>query len=556
MLKRVLLLSLLAGLGLAQDKFSFPVAGLLQTDQSAFDHRLAINSPDGDTIAFGTQGGYVLFSLSEQALKWLELGQDNGRLSPDLQFAYGNEPGNGELWRPIRGPRWRSFTRGALAGEPLKEWKNDHYILGVDAANHLITTKTSMVTEGNDNYIGEMQGLYLLDRKSGKTLKTLRSDVLYKRAKSNQVIQFYFNSTVDALLVQTELDAKFKQVYPFESNEVIQLACGRLDNPNLEIGSRYVFQKGGSTYGSATSYLSIYDLKKGGSEILNQSYPSRLKPQSTPCEPMIFAFHQDHIFRFDRENDYKQPNTVYEEAIENGVLKTVNQWKVDMRGEWVWPDQTWRMSVAKGPTLVIYPVSRSAADKSGSANRAFLVDLPSAKCIRYIAPFFNPNAQTLAQEARFKAANEDYAARQKKEADDKLAATIKANWTDKGYLRGRTYFFGGSYVILNSYDPVKDQYRLWRPMQQYEASGHFMEAQAVTVPGYGWRAQDFSTKKQYYKCNGCEGDGHIEYTEYTTREKELPWGYFSGIEAKRISTTATNKTRICLDCHGQGVVLK
>lgn len=555
MLKRALLLTLLASCCLAQDNWSWPVAGMLQTEQTAFDHRLALNSPDGNTVAFGTYGGYALFNIPEQAFKWLSLAPQNGRLSPDLNFAYGNEPGNGELWRPVS-TRWTSWTRGALSGEPFKERKNDQYILAMDAAGNLITTRTSVVTEGDKKYVGDMQGLFVVDRKTGKTIKTLRNDVLYHRTQVTQFIQFYFNTSMDALLVQTDLDAKLKQVYPFDSTDVIQLQCGRLDNPNLEIGEKYVFTKGGFNYGTATSYLGIHDLRKGGGEILSQSYPSRLTYQPALYEPMIFGFHRDHIFRFERENTYKEPNMVFEEAIENGVLKTVNQWKVDMRGESPGSSQKYGMTVGKGPTLLIYPISRSAADKSSSANRAFLIDLPSQKLVRYIHPFFNPNAETLAQEARFKAANEEYAANQKKAADDKVAAAIKANWTDKGYQRGRTYFFGASYVIMDAYDPAKDQYKLWRPQQRYEGNGYIMPAESMIVPGYGWRDKDYSTAKQYRKCGECEGDGHIEYTEYTTKTKELPWGYFSGIETKRISTTATNKSRICNECSGQGVILK
>ena len=43
---------------------------------------------------------------------------------------------------------------------------------------------------------------------------------------------------------------------------------------------------------------------------------------------MVSGFKDDHIYRFDRQNDYQQPNMVYEEVVENGALKTV-----DMRGE-------------------------------------------------------------------------------------------------------------------------------------------------------------------------------------------------------------------------------
>lgn len=555
MLKRALLFTLLGCCCLAQDNWNSPIAGLLQTDQTAFDHRLAISSPDGNTLAFGTYGGYALFNLSEQNFKWLSLLPRSGRLSPDLNFAYGNEPTNGELWRPVA-TRWTSYTRGALNGEPIKEWKNDYYILGMDAANNLITTKTSMVAEGKENFIGDMQGLFLMDRKTGKILKTLRNDVLYHRSPQTQSIQFYFNSNLTALIIQTDLDAKLKQVYPFESSEVVQLQCGRLDNPNLEIGERYVLLTGGSSYGP-TSYCTLYDLKKGGGEVAGQSYPSQLKYQSSPCEPMIFAFKNDHIFRFDRENKYQEPNLVTEEAVEGGALKIVNQWKVDMRGESPYSKQKYGMTVGKGPTLLIYPISRSAADQTSSANRAYLIDLPSQKLIRYIHPFFNPNAETLAQENRLKVANEEYAANQKKAADDKLAALVKTNWTDKGYVRGRTYFFGSSYVIMDKYDAKEDKFRLWRPQQYYGDSGSLMPAEVITVRGSGLgMASEYPSAKQYRKCGNCEGDGHIEYTEYTTKTKDLPWGYFSGIETKRISTTATNKTKICSDCSGQGVVLK
>ena len=62
--------------------------------------------------------------------------------------------------------------------------------------------------------------------------------------------------------------------------------------------------------------------------------------------------------------------------------------------------------------------------------------------------------------------------------------------------------------------------------------------------------------KQFHRCTQCGGEGGERVTTSTTRTKELPFGYFSGIETKSTRTTTNTVWKECYKCDGTGWVLQ
>lgn len=529
--------------------------GLFDRNQSVFDNRYAINSLDGNLFALGSDQGYAILDLPKQTFKWLGLEKRNGRLSPDLSIAFNNQPTITDLLRmPISG-KWSSFTIGALSNEPLKEWKNEHYILAMDASNNLITTKPSLVMEDGDSYVGSLEGLFLVDRRSGATLKTLRSDAIYKRRVANlstrrrwvenQFSTFYFNSSRDTLLVQEGNNARSALVYPFGSTEVLKLDCeAPLDGPDVEIGDRYVFRKSRFVYQGTTSSCTVYDLKKGV-KVASADFKSPAMYQPANFDPMIYGYKDDHIFRFEKDGP-----KVYEDVVEGGAFKTINVWKVDMHGEFPSDSEKWRMAVGKGPTLLICPVARTS-----SADRGYLVDLTSSQRVGLICPFFNISLETLLKEARIKSAQEEQVAAQKR-------ADI-ANWKPK-YARGQFFVndYGIPWGVVMKVDPAKKSYlilnRTYVPKREpyylyAEETGHYN----LTENWYSEASMGSSktTTDSYRSCESCGGAG-CQFDEV----RHVRGGHWEEISSTvKIYTpqhvTSSYKKKVnCTACSSQGWV--
>ena len=62
--------------------------------------------------------------------------------------------------------------------------------------------------------------------------------------------------------------------------------------------------------------------------------------------------------------------------------------------------------------------------------------------------------------------------------------------------------------------------------------------------------------KQFHRCTLCGGEGGERVTTTKTRTKELPFGYFSGIETKSTRTTTNTVWEECYKCDGTGWVLQ
>ena len=218
-------------------------------------------------------------------------------------------------------------------------------------------------------------------------------------------------------------------------------------------------------------------------------------------------------------------------------------------------EQKWAMIILKGLNFFVLPLKLDKAELLGeAANTAHLWQSATNKMSLQVYPFYNRTGDAIAASKEY----QKWLAK-KDEERDSIAHPERycyKFWNTEKYRRGLTIFWGSGFHILAEYDCKADKYKLWRPAQLYEGNGHYMQAQYVMASGEEFRAGNYATTKHYETCTVCEGDGRYEQTVYTTKTKDLPWGYFSGIETKRISTTATTTIRTCQQCMGNGVVLK
>jgi hypothetical protein len=143
-------------------------------------------------------------------------------------------------------------------------------------------------------------------------------------------------------------------------------------------------------------------------------------------------------------------------------------------------------------------------------------------------------------------ANREYEAKLKKECDAEFA---------KIGVKGRTYVFQGDLVILEGYDCNKHEFIAWRPRQANDIAGKPDMTQVRGLPTFLGDKLSPSVK-QYETCAECNGTGKVIVTTSTTRTKELPFGYFSGIETKSIRTTTKDEVKSCSKCKGLAIVLR
>lgn len=506
------------------------------------DGRLAVYREDNSLLTLDVAKG----AIRKLPVKYMEL-------SPDVQHSvYING------FHDVRMPNgnWEKKSTTVihhLGGSAVDTLTSDYFPFGMDAQGRIIAAKTILSESKNEVFC--LVGLYAIDWRSGQPVATLRTDTIYKPGRFG--LGSYGSSWGGGAPEMWSLRPSFLvikagkqrlQVFPFNSEEIVTIHYEETGDERFEpqlIDDANVYMH--STVFRHGKDLTAYSIRTGKLAAKHQ-FPNAANYQ------MLYAVGSKGLYRYD-----KAAAMVYAEVVRDGAFVATDSFKIS--GFALPTSQDWEMLACKGPSLLFTPLNIDKAEAGGeAANTASLIALPSGKVTLRITPFYNRSAAAIAQAAvDGKAAFEKqraWAAAQEKTAVEEKAARCKAAWGNSEFNQGITRKWGEFYVILKSYDCEKDEYSFWIPKQAFGSNTFDTEGKFATDNGHNFRLSGHKTREQYHTCTECDGDGSYEVTTYTTRTKDLPWGYFSGIETRSIHTTATTRQQFCNACHGRGVVLK
>jgi hypothetical protein len=337
-------------------------------------------------------------------------------------------------------------------------------------------------------------------------------------------------------------------VFPFNSTEVATIHYAELGDERFEPE----LMDDDNVYMHSTSFrngrdLTAYSLRTGALAAQHK-FPEAKDYQ------MLFAVGANRLYRYDRARAM-----VYAEEARGGVFAAVDSFRIS--GLTLPDEQQWAMQVCKGPSLLFTPLNLEKAEAAGSdANTASLVLLSSGKVSLRVTPFYNRSASVAAQQAADQKAFNEKSARNNAESERqekvRVAERCKTSWNTEQYRKGLTAQYDGAFVILESYDCAKDEYRFFVPQQPNDWNAQTAGGGWKTAGGPSFRYSTIASKKQYHTCTECDGAGKVLKTTTTTRTKDLPWGYFSGVETRSTRTTTKDEIKTCVRCGGRGVVLE
>jgi hypothetical protein len=486
-------------------------------------------SPEGGTVAISYDPIIVIDIqkgiIREMPKKWRDISVDNSYCYGNWGYYPDTRPG-----KPADTKTYGMRVAGVFTDTTEQTVFFSDNVFGADVVVQVDGQARRILATDVLSY-GWQTGMHLFDLKTGALVQSLRRDS--------------FRTEFEAAIIQKNY-VVYRGSY---SHLIIPLDTGKLVTLRTEgfLESGLADDNHIYTHPRQKDNDLIAFNRRTGEKAAVQSFPDAFKGQ------MFYSVFNNRIYRYDQATA-----TVYEEEVRNNSFATIASYKTE--GFSLPKNQRWSMVACKGPSLLFIPLDIESAETNGeAANTATLISLPSGKPSLKISPFFVRTADDYAQQvADKKAADERWTKavaeeeRRNKETAAKKAAECKKNWGNDQFNRGITRMWGEFYVILESYDCEKDEYRFWLPNQAAWSS----EGKYAKDNGSNFRAVGNKPTKQYYKCNICDGDGSYEVTVHTTKTKELPWGYFSGIETKSIRTTSTTRKQFCNSCSGQGIVLK
>jgi hypothetical protein len=536
---RLLTLSLLFFTGISYGQTPKTLPGVFTYDLSlTYDY---VNvSQAGNSIALRRGSNlYVFFDFQKGAITQLDRGLT--KISSNHRYLFeasrylaaypsGSEPKYG----------WQIKSAGIYSDTALRTIITDHLALDMDDKGNILAT--SIWYDSTHWYWSGMKGLYKLDRTSGKVLQTINEDTIFVcNDRMGCAFQgFYLQKKYFAYAPKTYGEPV--AIYPLDGSQKSIIPAHNYHTVYAD--STLLFTVGDSTLDYRK--LTAFDVRTG-----QQLAQKRINRTS----------HKGQLFSSTKNKLYILQivaGTIEEWSVENGEFINTKTWDVNATMQLA-KDQTYEFFVAKGPSFFVVPVKMNVAEAGGfAANTAHVLNGASNKITMQVFPFYNRTADDVAKQAKAKADQDAYLAKYKAKQDslEHPEKYCHLFWNTDKWRKGLTIFWGAAYHILADYDCKEDKYKLWRPAQLYEGKGHYMEPKYILVPGDQIRTGNYYSKLQYVICEACEGDGTYERTVYTTKTKELPWGYFSGIETKKITTTSTTTKERCSKCMGNGVVLK
>jgi hypothetical protein len=512
------------------------IPGFLAADLDIwFDHMRVSNSGNSIAIRYENRK-FAFFDLNKGSVAMVN--RDLQTLSSNHRYLYDNRS---FIYRRDERDNfryaWKIRSAGVLTDTVVRELVVDHYVLDTDEQNNFITTR--IWYDSSSQNLRGMAGIYKLDRLSGKVLQTLRTDtfmVCWRYDGCNLPV-FYLQKNYVAFAERTfRLEIK---ILPYGSDKVISIPAH--DYNMAKADSLHIY----TTLGSSITHqgVNVFD-SRTGEMIAKRTYDRPAKSQ------LGFEFANNKIYRYDSQ----QP-VIFEDQVQKDSIVTIKKWNTDQTLT-MDKNQFWIVRVTKGPSFFMAPLYLKPAEETGGgANTALLFNTVLNKPTMQVYPFYNRSATLIASQAEGMKKQKEYLERSAKEAAEEKAKRCSTSWNNAEFKRGITRKWDGTYVIMASYDCEKDEYSLWIPNQPGQEMD-FSAAKFITAPGATIRTYAVRSKEQYLTCTGCDGDGHVERTVYTTKTKELPWGYFSGIETRKITTTSSTKLTICTECHGRGIVLR
>lgn len=481
-----------------------------------------------------------------------EVPREYRELSPDCRYSFAI--GHLDVWMPegIWARKYKFLMR-AINGGASDTLVSDYYYFGMDAQRRIIATKPILTADKKRIFC--FLGLYAIDHKTQQPLATLRTDTIYQPGR------FGFGSfggewsggapekwSLQSSFLVIRAGTKRLQVFPFNSTKVVTIHFEGHGDDRFEpelTDDQYVYMH--STGFRDGGDFSAYSVHTG------ELAARHIFPKAEPYQ-MVFGIGGQRLYRYDRAT-----SMLYAEEAVNGSFVARDSFKI--QGPPLSPSQIWVMQVCKGPSLLFTPLNLEKAEAGGpEANTAMLVQLPSGKAKLRITPFYNRSETVAMQQAADQKAFNEKSARNnlERERQQKVSRDerCKASWNNDKFRKGLTKQYDGAYVILESYDCAKDEFRFYVPRQPEDWDEKSTKPGWRTADGEQFRYAVSSTSKQYHTCTECDGQGKVLRTTTTTRTKELPWGYFSGIETTSTRTTTKEEVKMCLRCGGRGIVLE
>lgn len=496
-------------------------------------------SQSGNSVAL-KRGSYQFVLFDTQKGTITEIDRNLTTISSNHQYLFSNTKEFIRMgdWRDQMNA-WKIVTTGISTDTVVRSLQIDYYAMDMDAKGNIIAM--NVWYDSTNMNIKALKGLYLLDRVTGKQLKVFREDTLYIADRPNFFAPPLF-LTKNHLVVGTNISKKQISIFPLNNAPSYNLPIH--DQRNVFVDSSFVFSVGDST--DSYIIISAFDIRNG--ELVSRKAIRRFTPKGQNIDVVDNKL---YILQADQQK-------IMEETPGKNGFETTRAWNLNPEVAIV-KDQSRDFFAMKGPSFFIVPSDMKQAEANGVAgNTAWNFHALSNKVNFKVYPFYNRSPEEIARQEKQARDRKAYIDRKNAERDsiEHPERYCYKFWNTPKWKRGLTIYWAHAYYIMAEYDCKADKYKLWRPRQPYNGNGAEMPAQYVMVSGTEFRAEDYSTKKRYYTCTECGGDGTYDVTVYTTTTKDLPWGYFSGIETKKFTTTSQTIKNICKVCKGNGVALK
>lgn len=525
------LFNCVAGYGQAQVK---TMPGVFIYDLADFDSENNNSfkvSPSGNMAATKAPSHeFTIIDFSKGSV--VKVNRNMPHISSDLRYLFKNDltrvmDSSGTHW--ARQIKWA----GTLTDTMVRSITVPYYVWGMDEQNNFIASKSW--GEAPRGHSAGMHGIYRLDRHTGKELQALRTDTFFTCRDYDGCPLPYIRIEKNYLLIAEKRYSYPIRILPFGTTNTITIN----DNSHHSIGtdSSFVY-----TFGTVQGSVGI----KAFHAFTGKLLATKVYPPANSIHKFVLMHNKIYSFN-------PVEGMIQEASVANDSIIVTRSWSVNILS--LAKAQNWGFTVIRGPSLFIYPLSMNTGEAGGmEANAASVFNTASNKISFHMYPFYNRSSGDVAAQQKAMKDQQDFVNRQAKEKVDN--DPCKTGWNNAEYIKGLTRKWNGMYVILRSFDCKEDVYTVWQPAQRNTIALRDDPDFSYTVQGSEFRQLSQKADKHYHTCTDCDGDGTTEVTIYTTKTKELPWGYFSGIETKKITTTAKTSTTTCKTCQGRGVILK